>query len=230
MAPPVKKRRRTDSAAVEEIVFSPTARQEYLTGFHKRKVQRTKAAQEVTKRKEREERIRQRKRIREERKQELEAHVRQVNAAIQPELEGDGGDDESEDGEEDTDEGGSAVEDGDGDGAAVVEPVDHEAEYVDEDKYTSVVVEEMDVSREGLRKTHDDAKEQSQGRPQDKPRQNGTGVASKPAPTHGKARDGALKAKKKRKKFRYENKAERKATREKERSKNRQQAKARRAK
>ncbi|RMZ86812.1 hypothetical protein DV736_g5963, partial [Chaetothyriales sp. CBS 134916] len=202
MAPPLKKRRRTDSAAIEEIVFSPTARHDYLTGFHKRKVQRTKAAQEAAKTKEREERIRQRKRIREERKYQLEAH--DTDGSLK-----------------------AAAEDGD---RAAVEPVDHRAEYVDEDKYTSVVVEEMDVSREGLRKAHDDAEEQDQHRQQDKLAQNRTVAASKPVPTHGKPRDGALKAKKKRKKFRYESKAERKTTREKERSKNRQQAKARRAK
>ncbi|RMD44299.1 hypothetical protein DV735_g795, partial [Chaetothyriales sp. CBS 134920] len=177
------------TVAVEEIVFSPAAREEYLTGFHKRKVQRTKAAQEAARKKEREEKIRQRKRIRDERTHELEEH----------------------------------------------------AEYVDEDKYTSVVVEEMDVSREGLRRKADGdgAEEQGQdGQPakstQDgkaKSTQDGKGTASsKPASKHGQRRDGALKAKKKRKKFRYESKAERKVTREKERSKNRQQAKARKTK
>ncbi|RMZ80743.1 hypothetical protein DV738_g2625, partial [Chaetothyriales sp. CBS 135597] len=192
--------------AVEEIVFSPTAREEYLTGFHKRKVQRTKAAQEAARKKEREERIRQRKRIREERTHELQEHVRQVNAAIRPDFEDDR--------------------------PAAVEPVDHEAEYVDEDKYTSVVVEEMDVSREGLRKAHgDDIEEQDQDTQPDKSAQNGKGTASSKTPgKHGQRKDGAVKPKKKRKKFRYESKAERKVTREKERSKNRQQAKARKTK
>lgn len=40
-----KKRKLTPK--VEEVNFDPDARQEWLTGFHKRKVQRAKNAQEV---------------------------------------------------------------------------------------------------------------------------------------------------------------------------------------
>lgn len=53
---PAPKRRKTSSSAtfkfkgnkqpIEELKFDPDARQEYLTGFHKRKLQRIKHAQE----------------------------------------------------------------------------------------------------------------------------------------------------------------------------------------
>lgn len=61
MAPPIKRRKKSASA---EITFDPNAREEYLTGFHKRKVQRIKHAQEEATKKERQERILERKRVR----------------------------------------------------------------------------------------------------------------------------------------------------------------------
>lgn len=68
MAPPAK-RRRTDAPLKrgkrpEELLFDGAARQEYLTGFHKRKQARIKHAQEVAAKKEREEKIQQRKEVR----------------------------------------------------------------------------------------------------------------------------------------------------------------------
>jgi ribosomal RNA-processing protein 17 len=44
---PPSKRRKTESTVVEEINFDPSARQEYLTGFHKRKLERAKHAREL---------------------------------------------------------------------------------------------------------------------------------------------------------------------------------------
>lgn len=44
LAPPSKKRKRQHT--IEEIKFDDEARIEYLTGFHKRKLQRAKHAQE----------------------------------------------------------------------------------------------------------------------------------------------------------------------------------------
>lgn len=61
-APPPKRRRKADYA-IEEINFDDTARADYLTGFHKRKVQRQKQAQEVAAQKAREERIEFRKHV-----------------------------------------------------------------------------------------------------------------------------------------------------------------------
>lgn len=60
---PAAKRRKLNQPAVEEVVFDPAARSDYLTGFHKRKVQRTKAAQEAAARRAREEKIEDRKKV-----------------------------------------------------------------------------------------------------------------------------------------------------------------------
>ena len=63
MAEPFKKRRKT-SSAVEEIKFDPLARQDYLTGFHKRKLQRAKHAKDEAAKRDREEKITSRKLVR----------------------------------------------------------------------------------------------------------------------------------------------------------------------
>ena len=60
--PPPKMRKAAH--AVEEIKFDPDARNEYLTGFHKRKVQRTKRAQEEAAKRARQEKIDLRKQVR----------------------------------------------------------------------------------------------------------------------------------------------------------------------
>ena len=60
MAPP-KKRRKTSQP--EEILFDPAARQEYLTGFHKRKQARIQHAKETAAEKERKLKIEERKRV-----------------------------------------------------------------------------------------------------------------------------------------------------------------------
>jgi ribosomal RNA-processing protein 17 len=57
MAPPNKKRK-IHVTAPEKIEFDPTAREEYLTGFHKRKVARQKFAQDEIAKKEKEEKLR----------------------------------------------------------------------------------------------------------------------------------------------------------------------------
>lgn len=59
-------------------------------------------------------------------------------------------------------------EDGEWEGFAEPLPVDYEAEYIDEDKYTTVTVEEMDPSREGFFKSgrqedSDDGSDQEEG-------------------------------------------------------------------
>lgn len=54
LPPPVKKRK--TEHAIEEISFDTDARQEYLTGFRKRKLQRVKRAQEEAEKRAKEER------------------------------------------------------------------------------------------------------------------------------------------------------------------------------
>ena len=59
--PPPPKKRRKPVPTIEEIQFDASAREDYLTGFHKRKLQRIKNAKEEATKKEREEKIQARK-------------------------------------------------------------------------------------------------------------------------------------------------------------------------
>jgi ribosomal RNA-processing protein 17 len=63
MKPPVK-RRKLNTIAVEEVKFDDSARADYLTGFHKRKVARIKHAQEQAAKKEKEEKRAEREEVR----------------------------------------------------------------------------------------------------------------------------------------------------------------------
>lgn len=67
MAPPPRapptKRRKTNQAQVEELTFDPEARNEWLTGFRKRKQQRIKHAQEQAAKIEKEEKVKARKEV-----------------------------------------------------------------------------------------------------------------------------------------------------------------------
>lgn len=66
MAPSLSKRRKlskNDGPTEEEIKFDYEARKEFLTGFHKRKLQRAKHAQEAAERRMKEEKREQRKRV-----------------------------------------------------------------------------------------------------------------------------------------------------------------------
>lgn len=60
--PPPSKKRKTTSA-VEEVNFDLDARQEYLTGFHKRKQQRIKLAQEENAKRAHQEKLEMRKQV-----------------------------------------------------------------------------------------------------------------------------------------------------------------------
>ncbi len=62
VAPPRKKRK--ISSTIEEIAFNSSAREEYLSGFHKRKLQRIKHAKEEAAKKDREEKLAARKIVR----------------------------------------------------------------------------------------------------------------------------------------------------------------------
>lgn len=142
--------------------------------------------------------------MREERKQELEEHVEAVNALLK-DVNSAGTEEE-----EDDDEWGGIEED-----RPVVEDVDHEEEYVDEDRYTTVTVEAVDVSKEGLVKVAD---EDSDEPPE-----------ADPKPAEKETSGKKVWPKKPRKqKFRYESKAERRFTRGKQKAGNKAQADARR--
>ncbi|KAF2962993.1 hypothetical protein GQX73_g10588 [Xylaria multiplex] len=154
LAPPPKKRKRQH--AIEEIKFDNDARAEYLTGFHKRKLQRAKHAQEQAAERARLEKIETRKQLREDRKREVEEHVQSVNEALKQAaqagyIKGDDDDEEEEEEEGESSEDGAAEEWG-----GFRDAVDHEEEYVDEDRYTTVTVESVSVSRDGLTSSRPD--------------------------------------------------------------------------
>lgn len=158
--------------------------------------------------------------MREERKADLERHVREVNALLPSRIESTVDSDNSDD---------EVVEGGDNAWAGIddepVEPIDHEAEYIDEDKYTTVTVEEVDISRDGISKT----RVEDNDLPADKaaqPTSDGSKAFNKSSTIS--AKDKLRKPKKKKKAFRYESPADRKLNRAKERAKKSKAAKARR--
>jgi ribosomal RNA-processing protein 17 len=138
--------------------------------------------------------------LREERKIELEEHVNAVNAILRAEAEAL---------EEDKDEDWGGFEDD-----VAPELVDHEEEYVDEDRYTTVTVEAVDVSKEGLHKVADEDESEDTLEADIKPVEEGKGKKVWPK-------------KPRKQKFRYESKAERKISRGKQKASNHAQARAR---
>ncbi|KAK2602552.1 hypothetical protein N8I77_009070 [Diaporthe amygdali] len=200
---PTHSKKRKATHAVEEVTFDNSARQEYLTGFHKRKVQRQKHAQEEAAKRAREEKIEFRKQLREDRKKQVEEHVKNIEAIMKgSQVAGLGSDQEGS-------ENGGSDKDGDewegfdeAPQAPALEAVDHEEEYIDEDLYTTVKVEAVSVDRDGLHNkaeleaVHGDDDEDSTQ--EDKESKN-----AKDATTN-EGRKGLPK--KKKKKFRYETK------------------------
>ncbi|KAH8698301.1 nucleolar protein 12-domain-containing protein [Talaromyces proteolyticus] len=206
MAPQAK--RRKIASAVEEINFDPAARQEFLTGFHKRKLQRIKVAQEYAEQKAREEKREERKKIRQQRAAELQQAL-DTSRQMLDEARGDLSQSESENGSEDEWEGfGEPV------------PVDHEAEYIDEDKYTTVTVEEMGVSKDAFQDNREHTPTDGDSSHERNDKEKGSSTTKPPKKSSNE--------KKKKKKFRYESKADRKVTQKKQRMGSRRQAKARR--
>ncbi|KAB5531292.1 nucleolar protein 12-domain-containing protein [Coniochaeta sp. 2T2.1] len=198
--PPLKKRKR--GHALEEINYDPDARTEYLTGFRKRKLQRIKVAKEAAAEQERQDKIKARKQMRDERKQAVEDHVETVNRLLKEARKAGTSDTESE-GEEDDDAFGGFADE-------PIQPVDLEEEYIDEDKYTTVTIEAVNVDKDGMHKPDaedgdeedDDEEEDGEGKKADKAKEDAAPEKSK--------KEWPKKPKKK--KFRYETKIERKLT------------------
>ncbi|KAL9616467.1 MAG: hypothetical protein Q9160_008662 [Pyrenula sp. 1 TL-2023] len=224
--PPPTKRRKIAPQAIEEISFDSTARQEYLTGFHKRKLQRTKQAQEAAEKKARAERIADRRKLREERKADLARHVKETNALMNRQAESD----EAESSDHNVSDEVSLNEwTGLSDATEEAEAQHYEAEYIDEDKNITVTVEAIDVSRNGLYEAEKAMKlEQSTTQADEEEHSQRDGVFGRDVrKTHSKYQ--IKQPKKRQKDFRYGSKAERKATKVKQRMKNSKQARARRA-
>ncbi|KAK0282834.1 hypothetical protein LTR91_006567 [Friedmanniomyces endolithicus] len=211
---PLSKKRRLDSQQPAELNFDVSARQEYLSGFHKRKIARKENARETAIKRDKEERVVQRKQMRDQRKKDLEQHIAEFNAELRkqnPDLS------EAESGAE-VAEGEKGNE---GSAADQLEDVGQEDEYVDEDKYTTVTVEAMGGSE-------DEEPEQRKNpelsaKPGNKATATKKRIWSKNNPADGKPKP-------KKHKFRYESKSERQDTRRKQKNKNQAAAKARREK
>ncbi|KAL8832460.1 MAG: hypothetical protein Q9170_004871 [Blastenia crenularia] len=219
---PIKKRRKGEPL-VEEITFDFSAREEYLTGFHKRKLQRVKHAKEEALKKEREEKVASRKALRESRRIDRENNVEAINAAVR-DAEGHNGSDES------GDDSGEQWK-----GLAEPTNIDHEDDYLDEDRHTIVTVEAVDISRDGLRRLEESGSGSEDDQKQ--PTHNSSKTTNRGPLVNGGAEGNGKRSKpfsssesrpKKKKKFRYESKAERKVTRFKERMGGKAKAKARR--
>ena len=115
-----------------------------------------------------------------------------------------------------------------------VPEIDHEAEYIDEDRFTTVTVEAVEVSKDGLHRTAEADQEigsDSDVQEGGKRRLSASGGGGN-AKTENKKRVWTKERpngpRKKKKKFKYESKADRKITRYKEKSKSKTQAKSRR--
>jgi len=228
--PPSSKRRKLNPAP-EVIVFDPSAREEYLTGFRKRKQARIRHAQEQATKREKEERDRERRELRRRRKEEMEAKVREVGEYLRKADGSGSGDEEDEEAEDEgVGEGWEGFEE------IPVSQIDRLDEYIDEDRYAEVTVEDVDVSKEGLVKsgqgnsvhTVGDADHDDVGELDDEVTAGGRTNGVKKKREWTKEKPTSAKPKKKRKTFRYETKEERKITRFKERRKNTAKAKSRR--
>ncbi|MCJ1371705.1 hypothetical protein MMC20_002924 [Loxospora ochrophaea] len=154
------RKRKKSASAIEEITFDPNAREDYLNGFHKRKLQRIKHAQAEAARREREDKISSRKavsmphllgyldfvtkcsltKLREERKADLEKHVAAIDSMLEM---AHGGTQSGDDGSETEDTEWVGIPD-------PREVVDRQEEYFDDDRHTTVTVEAVGVSRRGL--------------------------------------------------------------------------------
>lgn len=118
-------------------------------------------------------------------------------------------------------------------GASEPDAIDHEDEYLDEERHTTVTIETVEVTRDGLRRNRDDIEDDDDKNGEEKTQDY---EAMRSTQSTGKSdgkkhlpwsKDKPARPKTKKKKFRYESKADRKTTRAKERSGNKAHAKAR---
>ncbi|KAL9099736.1 MAG: hypothetical protein Q9163_004802 [Psora crenata] len=205
---PLAKKKRKIFPKTEEITFDNSAREDYLSGFHKRKLQRIKHAREEAAKREREEKRKARKLLREERRADLEKHMEAINAIymkgrhIEP----------SETSEPDQRTGVEQRK-----GNQELPAISHQDAYVDEEKFTTVTVEAVDVFKDGLHKVATEADGYNEAQDNDPSKVTLSDSRNSRRGERVWTKEPSASADKK-KKFRYESKAERKATRRKERS------------
>ena len=120
------------------------------------------------------------------------------------------------------------VEDEEWDGIEEPSLDNHEAEYVDEDRFTTVTVEAVEVSRNGFERSSEHQEDEGRN-PEYSDGSKDKQETSSKAPGNKISSREQPKRPKRKKRFRYENKAERQVTRHKERSRNRKQARERKS-
>lgn len=142
--------------------------------------------------------------LREERQQAVEDHVQRVNALLREAQQAGQEDDKSADlGAEDDEWSGIEEE-------VRIQPVDHEEEYIDEDRYTTVTIEAVNIDREGLHKPEHDSEDDEEDVKESERAQEAARNPSK---------ERTPRAKKK--KFRYESKGERRLAERRQKAKKR---------
>ena len=258
-APPPNKKRKIKTVHEEKIDFDPAAREEYLTGFHKRKLARRKFAEDENAKKEKEEKLRFRKEVRakhtshlitpfhstalreeswlrkraeptcrgngpaqtgqlfeqiansnpppqlrQQRKVDLEKHVSETNRLMRLA----NGDIPSES-ESEPDSDSEDPLTGDSVFTGFDDPINESAEYIDEDKYTTVTVETVNINRVGFSRP---GEEEAELRKEAALREEKEKEEKKKR-VWTKERPKTDRPKKKKVKFRYETKAERKVER-----------------
>jgi ribosomal RNA-processing protein 17 len=174
--------------------------------------------------------------LRQQRKEDLVKHVEEVNRLVK-QANGD------VTGLTDAESGSDSDEEDEFTGFEEPEPINQEDEYVDEDKYTTVTIESVNISRDGFSKAGEEdeqaaadaAKKAAAEAEKEKDNEPVVGKDGKieiKRDANGKRiwtkeRPKTEWPKKKKKKFRYESKADRKVTRYKEGAKKRKQKAAR---
>ncbi|KAI5203054.1 hypothetical protein E4T39_04300 [Aureobasidium subglaciale] len=210
-APPAKRRKTT--TPVEELKFDPEARNEWLTGFRKRKQQRIKHAQEQSAKLDKEEKVKARKELRDQRKVDLERHVAEVNDLLR----------KANKDSDDEDSNAEDEEEWNGIASPPRPSIDGVDEYVDEDKYTTVTIEAMDDAK-AFTNGSDDEEDAAAKKEYTKDKEV---EPVKKRMVWIKGEKVEAKSMPKKKKFRYESKGERKETRHKQKAKNAAAKKAR---
>lgn len=160
--------------------------------------------------------------MRQQRKADLEKHVEEINRLVKqanPDISSSGEEEDSEaDDSNDNGEWNGIKDDAPAEAEAVI---DQEDEYIDEDKYTTVTIESVGISKSGF--------EKAAGAKQDDDDDAAAAEKQKREWTKEKPKSDRPK-KPKKKKFRYETKAERKMERVKQGLKKKKQAQARKGK
>lgn len=147
---------------------------------------------------------------------EVEEHVEHINKLLR-----ESGAIEDDASEQQSDEGAN---EGEWDGfpdRPNLDIVDHEEEYIDEDRYTTVTVESVSISRDGLERP---------AKPQERAEEDEDGEADQADQDDKSAKQGPVRPKKKKQKFRYESKIERQLAGRKQKAKRSAKASERKSK